>query len=450
MDAIVIGGGPGGYSAAVRIAQLGGKVVLIEKDRLGGTCTNKGCIPTKTLKNCVELLDKMDKAGRFGIQVKDVKVDFEAMMKWKDRVVNSCIKGLENILKSYEIEVIKGTSKIVDKNHVKVNGKVLEAENIIIATGSISAVLPHIKPDKKYILTSDEILELKEIPKSLFIIGGGVIAVEFATIFQKLNTKVTIVEMGSRIISGEDTEISKELEKILRGKGIEILTNSKVTAVDNKSKTVEVSGKKIHADLVMLSVGRKPNFDVEELKKAGIDFDKDGIKVNDRMRTDLKNIYAVGDVTGDFIYAYVASAQGIVAGENIMGLDSSMDYDVIPSCIYTIPEVASVGLTTKEAKKKYKIKEGRFPFSASGKARYSGETHGFIKVILEDKTYKLLGVHMIGSGVGELIADAALALKMSLKAQDIIKTLHIHPTLSEAFVDALRNALGEDLNLPKK
>jgi len=450
MGAIVIGGGPGGYSAAVRIAQLGGEVTLIEKDSLGGTCTNKGCIPTKTLKNCVELLEKMDKAGRFGIQVKDVKVDFEAMMKWKNRVVNTCVKGIENILKSYGIEVMKGNGKIIDKNHVKVNGKLMEAENIIIATGSIPKVLPHIKPDGKYILTSDEILELKKIPESLVIIGGGVIAVEFATIFQKLGTKVTIVEMLPRIIPGEDTEISKELERILRGKGIEILTNSKVNAVDNKSKIVEVSGKKIHADLVMLSVGRKPNFDPEELKKVGIDFDKDGIKVDKRMRTNLKNVYAIGDVTGDFIYAYVASAQGIVAAENIMGLDSSMDYDVIPSCIYTIPEVASVGLTTEEAKKEHKIIEGRFPFSASGKARYSGETHGFIKVILEDKTYKLLGVHMIGSEVGELIADATLALKMGLTAKDVIKTLHIHPTLSEAFVDALRNALGEDLNLPKK
>lgn len=452
MDVIVIGGGPGGYSAAVRIAQLGGKVVLIEKDRLGGTCTNRGCIPTKTLKNCVELLDRMDKAGRFGIQVKDVKVDFEAMMKWKDRVVNTLVKGIENILKSYDIDVIKGTGKIIDKNHIEVDEKVMEAKNIIIATGSVSAVLPHIKPDGKYILTSDDILNLKEIPKSLLIIGGGVIAVEFATIFQKLGTKVTIVEMLPRIIPGEDTEISEELEKILRGRGIEILTNSKVIAVDNKSKTVEVSGKKIHADLVMLSVGRKPNFNTEELKKVGIEavIDKDGIKVDDRMRTNLKNIYAVGDVTGDFIYAYVASAQGIVAAENIMGLDVSMDYDVIPSCIYTIPEVASVGLTTEEAKKEYKIKEGRFPFSASGKARYCGKTHGFIKVILEDETYKLLGVHMIGSGVGELIADATLALKIGLNARDIIKTLHIHPTLSEAFVDALRNAMGEDFNLPKK
>jgi dihydrolipoamide dehydrogenase len=450
MDAIVIGGGPGGYSAAIRIAQLGGKAILIEKDKLGGTCANKGCIPTKTLKNCAELLHGIGKAKRFGIEVKDVKVDFEAMMKWKNRVVDTCVKGMENILKSYGIEIIKGTGKIMDKNHVKVNGKTLEAKNIIIATGSVPAELPHIKPDGKYILTSDDILELKQLPKSLLIIGGGVIAVEFATIFQKLGTKVTIVEMLPHIIPAEDTEISEELEKIFKGKGIDVLTNTKVTVVDSKSKTVEVSGKKIPTDLVFLSVGRKSNFDPDELKNAGIEFDKNGIKVDDRMKTKVDNVYAVGDVTGDFIYAYVAFEQGIVAGENVMNLDKKMNYDVIPSCIYTIPEVASVGLTTEDAKKEHKIKEGRFPYIASGKARYSGKTKGLIKVILEDETYKLLGVHIIGSGVAELIAEAALALKIKLNAKDIIETLHIHPTLSEAFVDALRNALGEDFNLPRK
>jgi dihydrolipoamide dehydrogenase len=448
MDAIVIGGGPGGYSAAIRIAQLGGKVVLIEKSKIGGVCTNRGCIPTKALNTCAEFLERIERADKFGLEL-TVKVDFEGIFKRKDRIVNSSVRGLETVLKSYGVEIVNGKGTIIDKNHVKVNGKVIEAENIIIATGSIPRDLPHLRADGEYILSCNQIIELREIPDSLVVIGGGVMGTEFGAIFHHLGSKVTIIEASPHLLRREDHEISKELERILKGKGIQVLTNSRVTKINTRSKFVEIGDKKIHCDKILLTVGLIPNFNPEELSKVGIDHDKE-IKVDCKMRTNIKNIYAVGDVIGGVMYAYVASAQGIVAANNIMGVDTDMDYKLIPKCIFTIPEISSVGLKEEEAKEKYgKIKIGKYPMCANAKARIRGETHGFIKVILEDKTNKIVGVHMIGCRVEELIGEATLALRLGLKVEDVINTLHAHPTLYEAFVEALRNAIGEDLYLPK-
>ncbi len=421
-DAIIIGGGIAGYNCSLKVAELGGKAILIEKNELGGTCTNWGCIPTKALQASAKLIDKIKKSKKLGIEVKDFSVDFKEIINRKDRIVRTSVLGIKQLLEN-KVEIIQGEGKIIDKNKVKVNDKVIEGKNIVIATGSKPIKLENIDG-----ITNEEILQLDEIPKKLLIIGGGVIGVEFGCIFNKFGSNVTIVEMLEQIIPSEEKEIAEELRRSMEKDGIRIFTNAKVEYAKNENALIKTKEKEINEDFdkTLIAVGRKANFDKEEMDKLGIKYSKKGIKVKKNMQTSISNIYAVGDVTGDILLAHYGYHQGIVAAENIMGKKKKIS-SIVPNCIYTIPEVASVGKITDNFKK--------VNYAANGKARTLDETRGFIKVYL--KNNKIIGCSIIGEDATELIAEATLAIQNKLSIEGIKKTIHAHPTLAELFFEAI-------------
>ena len=420
-DAIIIGGGIAGYNCAIKIVELGGKVALIEKGELGGTCTNWGCIPTKALYASAKVIDRVKKSKKYGVNVDNFSVDFKEIMERKDRIVKTSILGIKQLLE--KVEVIQGEGKIVDKNKVEVNDKVIEGKNIVIATGSKAIKLPKIEG-----MDNEEILKLEEVPKKLLIVGGGAIGVEFGCIFNRFGSEVTIVEMLVQIIPTEEKEIAEELMKIMEKEGIRIFTNAKVEYVKNNEALIKTNEGEIKEefDKVLVAVGRKANFDKEELDKIGVKYSKKGVKVNKQMQTNIDNIYAIGDVTGDYLLAHYGLHQGKVAAENIMGKKSKIS-KIVPNCIYTMPEVVSVGKITDNFKK--------FNYAANGKARTLDEIRGFIKVYLEKD--KIVGCSIIGAEATELIAEVTLAIQNRLSVEDIKKTIHAHPTLSELFFEAL-------------
>ena len=463
-EIVIIGAGPGGYVAAIKAAQLGGKVTLIEKDELGGTCLNWGCIPTKALLRGVELLEAVEGAKEFGVQVAGVSVDLAKLMARKDRAVKTLVAGVSGLMKSNGIEVIKGKARLLSPRKIQVldpqNQTVaFEARRVILAPGSVSAQLSIPGADLPGVMDSNGALQLTRIPDSMVIIGAGPIGLEFGTIFAALKTKVTIVEMLPQILPTEDAEVASALEKSLRHFKIQFFTGAQVKEIieigAGKKKVLVQQGdseKDFEAEVVLVAAGRKPNLENLGLPEAGIQADKKGIEVNSRMETNSPGVYAIGDATGKWLLAHFASAQGEVAAENAMGREVQLESRAVPRCVYTLPEVASVGMTEKEAKEGgYDYRVGRFPFSASGKAAVIGERNGFVKILSEAKYGEVLGVQIFGPHATDLIGEAVLAMQMEGTAQDLAKTIHPHPTLTEAMKEAALDVDGMALHIaPRK
>lgn len=451
-DVIVIGGGPGGYVAAIRAAQLGAKVAVVEKDNVGGTCLNRGCIPTKALVASAELVGQLKNAAAFGINVDGFSVDFHRVMARKQEIVDGLIKGIEFLFSRHKIQLVRGAGKLAGAGTVEIHkedGTVeqLTGKNIIIATGSEPALITALGYNGRTVITSNEALELEDIPKSLLIIGGGVIGCEFASIFHQFGTEVTIVEAMPNILPLVDDEISRRLAMLLKKKGISIKTKAMITSVVEEEGGVKATletGEEIKAEKALISIGRTFNTKDLGLEQIGVALGPKGeILVDDYLRTNVPGIYAIGDVTNKIQLAHVASAQGLVAVENIMGSNRSMDYSVVPSCIFTMPEIGTVGITSQEAKAKgIKTKVGKFPFTALGKARCMEETDGNVKIIADAETDRVLGVHIFGPHATDLIAEAALAIQLGATAKDIARTIHAHPTLAEGMMEAAENVHG--------
>jgi dihydrolipoamide dehydrogenase len=461
IDVAIIGGGPGGYVAAIKAAHLGLKAVLIEKDKLGGVCLNRGCIPTKALVSTAELLNQLQRAKEFGIQVKDYSFDFPAIMKRKEMIAQRLSSGVGQLMKANQIRVIQGEGNILEPGVVEViniEGKkeLIKTENIIIATGSSVMKIPIPGLENEGVIDSDGALSLSELPTKMIIIGGGVIGIEFAGIFKAMGVEVTVVEMLPRILLPIDEEISNRLTFILKRQGIKIITNSKVEGIEKTNQNLEVlisnpEGKqRLETEKVLLATGRVPDFGNINVQKLGIELEGRAIKVDQKMRTNIPGIYAVGDVVGKIMLAHVAFREGIVAVENISGKEVLMDYKVVPNCVFSLPEVASVGLTEEEARKKYdQIKVSKFPYIANGKALGMGETEGMVKIIADSDTSELLGLHILGAHASDLIAEGTLALSMEATAEEIVNTIHAHPTLAETIAEAAEGIIGKPIHLTR-
>lgn len=453
---VVIGGGPGGYVAAIRAAQLGASVALVEKGSVGGTCLNRGCIPTKALAAGVEVIHAVRRAAEFGVTTGEVVVDFGRLMERKDQVVARLVQGVEFLLKKNRVELIRGTARLSGKGRVTVEGPEgvsgLEAENIILATGTGPARVKAFGYDGERVITSDEALKLGEVPKRLLIIGGGVIGCEFACIFSALGSKVTVVEIMPTILPLLDKEAARQMQGLLKRQGIAIKNRVKIQEVkklqDSLAAVLE-GGEEIEADRVLISVGRVMSLEGLGLEEAGVALgDRGQVVVNDRMETTVPGIYAIGDITGGVQLAHVASAQGMAAADNIMGLSRAMDYRVVPSCIFTRPEAASVGITSQEAEEKgINFKTGKFPLLASGKALTMGETDGFVKILASGETDRILGVHIVGPHATDLIAEATVAMQAGFTAGRLAATIHAHPTLAEALMEAAGAVHGKGIHI---
>lgn len=459
-DLIVIGSGPGGYVAAIRASQLGLKTAVIEKESLGGICLNWGCIPTKALLKSAQVFEYLQHASDYGISVGESKADFNAIVKRSRDVASGMSKGVQFLMKKNKIEVIMGTGIAKPGNKVEVtdaSGKKTEysAKNIIIATGGRSKELPNLKQDGKKIIGYREAMNLPAQPKSMIVVGAGAIGIEFAYFYNSIGTKVTVVEFLPSIVPVEDEEVSKELEKIYKKKGISIMTGASVEKVDTTGSGCKVTIKSakgieiLECDIVLSAVGISTNIENIGLESCGIKTEKGKVSVDDFYQTNVKGYYAIGDIVKGPALAHVASAEGIICVENIAGKKPHpLDYNNIPGCTYCQPEIASVGLTEKAAKEAgYQIKVGKFPFSASGKASASGAKEGFIKVIFDSKYGEWLGAHMIGANVTEMIAEVVVARKLETTGHEIIKSVHPHPTMSEAIMEATAAAYGEVIHL---
>lgn len=458
-DIVVLGGGPGGYVAAIRAAQLGANVCIIEKDSIGGTCLNRGCIPTKTLYRNAEILNTLKHIDDFGISVSDFSFDVEKIQERKNTVINQLVSGIAQLLKANNIEVISGVGTIKNKNTVTVtldNSETLEisTKNIIIATGSEPFIPPIPGIDSEGVFTSEEILNFTEVPKSLTIIGGGVIGMEFACIFNAMGSDVTVVEYLPNILAQVDVDLTKRLIPSLKKRGITIHASSKVTKVekDSSSFTLHVEGKKgdftVSSDKILASVGRAPNTHNLGLEQVGVNFDKKGIKTDANFETNVPGIYAIGDVNGRLMLAHAASHQGISVAEKIMGIENPVSHNIVPSCIFIFPEIATVGMSENEVKEKeIEYTTSKFMFGANGKALSLGEPEGFVKIISSKETDCLLGVHIMGPHASDLIHEATLAICNNLKVKDIINTIHAHPTLSEAFSESVMGLHGEAIHM---
>lgn len=454
-DIIVLGSGPGGYVTAIRASQLGFKTAIVEKESLGGVCLNWGCIPTKALLKSAEVFEYLKHAENYGLSVKEADKDFAAVVKRSRDVAGGMSKGVQFLLRKNKIDVIEGYGKLKTGKKVDVDGKEYSADHIIVATGARSRELPSLKQDGKKVIGYREALTLNEQPKKMIVVGSGAIGVEFAFFYNSMGTDVTIVEYLPNIVPVEDEDVSKQLEKSFRKAGIKIMTSSEVTKVDTSGNGVVATVKTskgeetLDADIILSAVGIKSNIENIGLEDVGIAVDKDKILVNSYYQTNIPGYYAIGDVVPGQALAHVASAEGILCVEKIAGLNvEALDYGNIPGCTYATPEIASVGLTEKQAKEKgYDIKVGKFPFSASGKASASGATDGFVKVIFDAKYGEWLGCHMVGSGVTDMIAEAVLGRKLETTGHEVLKTVHPHPTMSEAVMEAVAAAYGEVIHL---
>ncbi len=443
-DAIIIGGGSGGYACAVRIAQLGGRPLIIERDKIGGCCANNGCIPTKALLKSAKLFFDIKNAARFGIKVDNAQPDIETMFKRVERIVSTTRKGIEFLLKSHKVEVIAGDAKILDANRVEVNGDEFKARNLVVATGSAPKMIPGIVPGD-FVMDSDSFFDYKQMPKSVVIVGGGAIGVEFANIFSFLGAETTIVEAMDNIVPTEDIEISIELEKIFKRYGIKIYTKSSANILDRKIEiTTGEATIKMEPEKVLVAIGRKPVIDIDAFDNIGIKFNQNGIDTDSLMQTNIENVYAIGDVTGRYLLAHVAIRQGVVAAANIMGGSSRIDYRAVPSCIYTRPEIGSIGLRSRDGDG---AQIGKFPFMASGKARADDDKEGFTKLVAI--AGKIVGAHMIGGAATELTGEISAFINGGLDLDAISGFIHPHPTFSESIIQALEDINGKAIDLPK-
>jgi dihydrolipoamide dehydrogenase len=459
-DLIVMGTGPGGYVAAIRASQLGLKTAVIEKESLGGICLNWGCIPTKALLKSAQVFEYLKHAGDYGITVKEYSADFNKMIGRSRDVADGMSKGIQFLLKKNKIDVINGYGKIKQGKKVEVTAAdgtatTYEAQHIILATGARSRVLPGLEQDGKKVIGYREAMTLPTLPTSMVIVGSGAIGCEFAYFYNSLGTKVTLVEFMSNIVPIEDEDISKQLARSFKKSGINIMTESSVESVDTAGAgcKVKVKTKKgeeiIDCDIVLSAVGITPNIENIGLEDVGVITDKGKVLVNDYYQTNIPGVYAIGDIVKGPSLAHVASAEGILCVEKIAGLSvHPINYGNIPGCTYCIPEIASVGMTEKAAKEAgIEIKVGKFPFSASGKAKAAGASDGFVKVIFDAKYGEWLGAHMIGTNVTEMIAEVVVARNLETTGHEIIKSIHPHPTMSEAIMEAAADAYGEVIHM---
>ena len=454
-DVVVIGGGPAGYVAAIRAAQVGGKVAVVEKSELGGTCLNRGCIPTKTFLKNAEIIEGIEMSSKRGIILENEKftIDMPKVVSLKNEIVKTLTNGVQGLLKSNSIKIFKGVGKINKDKDVVINGeKVLRTNKIILAGGSKvgSVNIPGI--ESKRVLTSDDILDLKELPKSLAVIGGGVVGVELGQAYLSFGSEVTVIEMMDRIVPGVDREASETLRKALEKKGMKILTSSKIKEIIDEGDKLRIKledKEDVVAEKALLSIGRVP--DLEAVGELDLEMERGKIKVDKYMETSVEGVYAPGDINGIKMLAHAAFRMGEVAAENaILGNHREIKLETTPSAIYTIPEVGMVGLTEEEAKEKYDINIGKFAFVGNGRALASGDTTGFVKVIADKKYGEILGVHIVGQSAAEIINEASSLMAMEITVDEVIKTIHGHPTFSEALFEACADVLGEAIHLPKK
>ncbi|MBK42283.1 MAG: dihydrolipoyl dehydrogenase [Flavobacteriaceae bacterium] len=454
-DVIVLGSGPGGYVTAIRASQLGFKTAVIEKESLGGVCLNWGCIPTKALLKSAQVFEYIKHAEDYGLKIDSYDKNFNAVVNRSRNVAEGMSKGVKFLMKKNKIDVINGYGKLKPGKKVDVDGSEYSAEHIIIATGARSRELPSIPQDGKKIIGYRKAMTLDNQPKKIIIVGSGAIGSEFAYFYNSMGTEVTLVEYMPRIVPLEDEEVSKQLERSFKKSGMKILTSTEVIGVDTSGEHVEAKIKtkkgeeSIKADIILSAVGIKTNIENIGLEDVGISTDKDKILVNEFYETNIPGYYAIGDITHGPALAHVASAEGILCVEKIAGHKiEPLDYENIPGCTYCNPEVASVGMTEAQAKKKgFEVKIGKFPFSASGKASAGGNTEGFVKVIFDAKYGEWLGCHMIGTGVTDMIAEAVLGRKLETTGHEVLKAVHPHPTMSEAVMEAVADAYDEVIHI---
>jgi dihydrolipoamide dehydrogenase len=459
-DIIIVGSGPGGYVTAIRASQLGLKTAIVEKESLGGICLNWGCIPTKALLKSAQVYDYLKHVDQYGLKAEAIDKDFDAVVKRSRGVAEGMSKGVQFLMKKNKIDILSGFGKIKTGKKVDVtteDGKVTEysANHIIIATGARSRELPSLPQDGKKVIGYREAMTLKSQPKKLIVVGSGAIGVEFAHFYNAMGTEVTIVEFMPKIVPVEDIDVSKQFERSIKKAGIKVMTSAEVTSVDTSGDGVKATvktkkGEKVlEADIVLSAVGIKSNIEGIGLEEVGIVTDRDKILVNDFYQTNIPGYYAIGDVVPGQALAHVASAEGITCVEKIAGLEvEAIDYGNVPGCTYASPEIASVGMTEEQAKEAgYELKVGKFPFSASGKATAAGTTEGFVKVIFDAKYGEWLGCHMIGAGVTDMIAEAVLGRRLETTGHEVLKTIHPHPTMSEAVMEAVADAYDEVIHL---
>ena len=457
-DVAIVGGGPGGYVCGIRAAQLGLRTVVVESDRLGGECVNYGCIPSKSLITVAKLVDKVKEAERYGVTASGVRVDFAQMQKWKSEVIGKLVSGIEFLLRGYHATVIMGEAQVVSKGRLAVttsNGKEeVSFKNLVIATGTRSSSLPGLEFDGDLVIGSRDGLDLTAAPRRLLIVGGGAIGLEFASMFQKLGSAITVVEIMDQLLPGSDPEVVRVVHRKLEGRGAKVYLKSKVLRLAKKGAEAEVEietpeGKvTVVADKVLVSVGRKPRTEKMDLQGLGVQTDSHGyIVTNDRMQTNVQGVYAIGDVRGPPLLEHKATREGMVAAECIAGLPSAADWKVIPDAVFCDPEVASVGLTEARAVEAgYRVKRSRFQFAALGRALSTGDPEGFVKVVSSEQDGLVLGVQIVGPEASNLISEVALAIEMGATVEDIALTIHPHPTLSEAIMEASESAAGHPIH----
>lgn len=452
-DVAIIGGGPGGYVAAIRAAQLGGKVLLVEKDKLGGVCLNRGCIPTKTLLKSAEKWQELKNCHEFGLQAENIGFNFAAVTERKNEVVNKLRSGIEQLVNSNKIEIVYGIGRIERPTWVSVQHEDEESsyqvKNIIIATGSTPMRLPIPGHDLLGVIDSNQLLEMTHVPRSMVVIGAGAVGIEFAAIFQSFGCEVTVVEMLPTILPNIDNDIVKRMGIILRKQGIKMLTNTKVTSMQQDPEGIKVfldTGKgtqELVVEKVLVATGRRPVVGGIGLEGRTLEFSRAGITVNDKMATNIPGIYAIGDSIGQEMWAHAASAEGMVAAENAMGGNLTMNYSAVPGCIFTTPELAMVGITEEQAQKQnIPIKTSKFNFASNGKAVSMGETDGLVKIIAHAESDTVLGMHILGAHASDLIMEGAIAIRNGLRATDIAHTIHPHPSLSETVMESAHGING--------
>jgi len=456
----IIGSGPGGYVAAIRAGTLGLKTVLIEKDPfLGGTCLHRGCIPTKALLHTAELYDEMKHAADHGLSIENLKLDVARVHERKRGIVDKLSKGIEYLMKKRKVEVVTGTGSFVDAKTVRVRGEkgeeTIQVDNVIVATGSVPAYLPHIQPDHKTIIDSDDILAMESVPKSLAVIGSGAVGSEFASIFLSFGSEVHLIEILPRLLPIEDDDASKQIERSFKSRGMKCYAATEVTGVTTGKNGATLAMKKdgkestLTVEKVLVATGRRPVLEGLGIDAIGASMDGRYLAVDEYMRTSVPGVYAIGDVVRTPALAHVAHREGILAVDHIAGKPAEpIDYSKVPNCTYTSPEVASVGLTERVAKEQgYDLRIGKFPFTAIGKAMILGDTSGFVKIVADKRYDEMLGVHIVGPRATELIAEAALGLKLETTVEEVALTIHPHPTLSEAMLEAAHGVYGETINI---